>query len=326
MNEELLLRKRVDDWRRLEVLTAKADNGLKRLSGEETVELIRLYRKSSSDLALLATQTSNFEVVDHLNDIVTRAYGVIYRKERRPLGAAILTGVRDAARAFRKHWAATALSTAIFLAGTATSFLSIRGNQELRERFVSADMEENFAHWKSGTHEARQGGESVGMTAFYAVNNPRVGILSTAASVTTLGTLTAYLLFTNGSLLGALAADMVSVGKLPFLLTSIAPHGVSEVGGILVTASAGFVLAGALIRPGKWTRFESLRLAGKDAFLLLVTGLTMIVIAAPIEGFLSFNPVIPSGFKVTFALASLGTWAAFFIGFGREEPVLPLTE
>jgi uncharacterized membrane protein SpoIIM required for sporulation len=122
-------------------------------------------------------------------------------------------------------------------------------------------------------------------------------------------------------MLGALGYEMASVGKLDHLLASVAPHGVTEMGGIFMAGAGGFVLAAALIRPGRRSRAEALRIAGKDAFVLVVLSIVMTLLAAPIEGFFSFDPRIPGWLKTSVALFTLFGWLAFFIGFGRKRSV-----
>ena len=44
----------------------------------------------------------------------------------------------------------------------------------------------------------------------------------------------------------------------------------------------------------------------------------MMFIAAPIEGFFSFNPHVPGWLKTTVAVISVIAWATFWTGFGRN--------
>ena len=237
MDEDAVLKRRVTGWRRLSELSEKADVGFKKMSGEEIVEFVRLYRKASADLALMSTQTSNTEVITYLNGLVSKAYGQLYRAPTRPWREALNSGIRAGAQIFRRNILAFALCFTIFFAGSGFTFVMMKARPDLREYFVQESMEENFTSWKKGQHERRGGDINVGMTAFYASNNPRAGIAANAVSIASFGTITSYLLWMNGSILGALAADMDSVGKLGFLLSSIAPHGVSEIGGLLVTST-----------------------------------------------------------------------------------------
>ena len=318
MDEEAILKKRVDDWLRLTQLSAKAESGFRKLTGTELLEFVRLYRRASADLSLLSTQTRNVEVIDYLNAIVTKVYGQLYRSKSGPLGQNLASSLVASAQVFRRSLWAFSLSLMLFFGSAIFTYGLLGSRPDLRDKFIPSGLEDVFSKWKEGKFDRREGGENIAMTAFYAQNNPSVGIMMNAASVASFGTMTAYVLWSNGSILGALASEMNSVGKLGYLLASIAPHGVSEIGGILVTGSGGFVLARALILPGRRRRSDALRDAGKDALLLLVTGLVMILIAAPIEGFFSFNPAVPIWAKVTFACMALSAWCVFFVGYGHE--------
>jgi uncharacterized membrane protein SpoIIM required for sporulation len=223
------------------------------------------------------------------------------------------------AQVVRKQAWAVFLAAALFFGGAMATGAIMSGRPDLRSFFVPSEMEPLFESWKSGKFDKRQGGESIAMTAFYASNNPRVGIIAHSLGVATFGVMTAYITWTNGVLLGSLGHEMASVGKLGFLLTSILPHGVSEIGGLFVSGAGGFVLGWALLRPGRLTRGEAVRRAGRDALVLLLTGLVMILMAAPIEGFFSFNPAVPQAAKLAFGLATLAAWAVFFAGYARTE-------
>src|SRR5207247_1514847 len=96
-------------------------------------------------------------------------------------------------------------------------------------------------------------------------------------------------------------------------------HGVPELSGIIVSCAAGLLLGYALINPGRRTRGDSLKAVGQDAIVLLGTSVVLMFIAAPIEGFFSFNPLVPGWVKVTVAVISLGAWLTFWTTFGRTE-------
>jgi uncharacterized membrane protein SpoIIM required for sporulation len=116
---------------------------------------------------------------------------------------------------------------------------------------------------------------------------------------------------------------MAAVGKTWFLWSSILPHGVPELTGIFVSGGAGLVLGWALIHPGRKKRGAALKEAGKDAIVLLLTAYILMFIAAPIEGYFSFNPAVPQEIKFILAIVTAGLWAAFWIGYGRTPSPSP---
>ncbi|HXH61874.1 MAG TPA: stage II sporulation protein M [Fimbriimonadaceae bacterium] len=321
MTEESILSQRGPAWRRLEELTAKAGHSFKRLHDDELEEFVRLYRQTSADLAFLMTRSSNDAVVEYLNAIVGRAYSQLYREPYKPWAKRFQDSLYAAADTVRRRHKAVFLAIGIFFAAMVTTSGLLSYSDDFRQFYIPQDpaMRQNFEKWKSGEFDPRTEGESSLATFFYASNNPRVSIVVHAISVLSFGTYSSYLIWQNGSLLGALGHEMAGVGKLGYLVVSIVPHGVTEIGGIFMSGAGAFVLAWALIFPGRRTRAEALRIAGKDAFVLVMLSVVMTLMAAPIEGFFSFDPRIPAPFKALVGVVTLGGWIAFFAGYGRSR-------
>ena len=162
------------------------------------------------------------------------------------------------------------------------------------------------------------------MAGFYASNNPRTSIITGSVGAGSFGLISVYLLFSNGSLLGVLGHEMASVGKLGFLISSIAPHGVPELSGIIVSGSTGLLLGYAVINPGRRRRGAALAMVGKDAIVLLATSVVLMFIAAPIEAFFSFQPTVPQWLKAGVAIVSICAWAAFWTSFGKPAEPDPI--
>jgi uncharacterized membrane protein SpoIIM required for sporulation len=305
------------------MLCDKADATPKALNSKELKEIIHLYRQASGDLALARTQSGNLQLVEFLNDLVGRAYITIYRPTRGSFFKAIGEGIQRYAAVARRRKVFIFAAAATLLLGSLFSSILMTTRPELRERFVAPQMEENFKHWRNGL-EQRTGEQSAMMTGFYMDNNSRVTIITTSVSAATFGLLTVYLLWQNGLVLGALAADMNEVGKLDYLLAYISPHGVTEIQGIFIGGGAGYLMGWTLFFPGRRRRGDALRDAAKDALVLLCGGVVLMYLAAPFEGFFSFDPRIPQPLKFTVAALIAGGWFLFYRGVGRhfDEPQL----
>ena len=285
------------------------------------IEAVRLYRQASGDLAYLSTHSSNADVVDYLNNLVGRAYTEIYRLPPKDIREVVVKSLAVAAQTVRRRSPEILFGVGIFALAMIFTWVVMAAVPSTREFFVPQGAEENFAHWKSGQHDLHSGGESLTMASLYAGHNPMVAIVMMGTSLATFGVMGLMMMWENGSILGALAADCAPVGQLFFLISSIIPHGVSEVGGIFVSSGAAFLMGRTMIAPGDRSRMDALRVIGKDAATLAVVGLIMILMAAPIEGFFSFNPVIPQIVKLIVGLLALGAWLTFFLGYGHEaEP------
>ncbi|MCB0825350.1 MAG: stage II sporulation protein M [Armatimonadetes bacterium] len=318
-NEEAFLNRRVQSWKRLEELNRRANAGVKLLTGTELVEYVRLYRQTSGDLAYMQSHSSNSDVVEYLNVIVGNAYGVLYRKSKRKMTAWLPDALYAAAYSVRKFAWSFWLSTTIFVLAAVFAYGVLKTKPTLTHHFVPPGFEGSFEQWKKGEHEARNADEGIAATGFYATNNPMVGIRTVGMTAVTGGAMGAYLLWFNGAMIGALTAEVEKTGQVYFLYSSIGPHGVSEIGGILLTGAAGFVMGFALISPGNRRRVDALKDAGKASFPMYMVALVMIFIAAPIEGFFSFNPAIPQSVKVVATLVGITAWTSFFMFYGRDR-------
>ena len=292
------------------------------LNSEMLREFVRLYRRVSADLALVRTRSVNVELAEYLNTLCARAYGQLYRTPRGRLREAVSRGITEAARTLRRRSAFVWASLIILLVSTFFSAGVMRAVPDTRPHFISAEMEPLVESWRSGEFEARSASGSIAMAGFYGSNNPRVAIIAGALSAATFGVGTTWLLYANGTILGALGSEMADVGKLGHLLVSVAPHGVTEMSGMVISGAAGYCMGWALIAPGRKRRGLALQEAGRDAVVLLATSVVLMFMAAPIEAFFSFNPAVPVPLKALFAVVSAMAWLLFWNGYGRADDVL----
>jgi uncharacterized membrane protein SpoIIM required for sporulation len=318
MNEARFVEEREPQWQRLRYLAEKADLSPEQLDSEEIIEFARLYRSASRDLAIVRSYSVNADLAAFLNDLVARAYGVLYRRPGKGLRRVATDMLWTGADVVRRRWREIAAAAGVFLLATIFAFATMAARPDLRSRLIDSE-DENVRAWKSGRFDPRTASEAVAMTGFYSSNNPRVAMLTVAVAAATFGVGTFVLLWTNGLLLGSLGYEMHSVGKLDHLLVTIAPHAATEVTGIFVAGAGGFVLGLALIAPGRRSRGQALREAGHDAFALLVLAMAMMFLAAPVEGFLSFNPSVPDPVKALFAIITFAAWITYWTRYGRTR-------
>jgi uncharacterized membrane protein SpoIIM required for sporulation len=318
MNEQGFVTRREDDWSRLEKLCSVAESHPTRLSSAETKEFLRLYRLASTDLSIIRAKSTNPALTDSLNELVGRAYGVLYQAPRKPILKAVYQGLVTIAQTVRRRRAFVFASITLFFVGVFGSALLLTFSPDTRSFFVPPGMESSFEMWKTGHFPDRTSNDSFGAWGMYASNNPLVAIMTGSIGAGTFGIASTVLILRNGAEVGALAHEVAPLGHLDFLLSSISPHGVPEISGLFMSGAAGLLLGYALINPGRRTRGDSLREVGPDAITLLGTSVLLMLIAAPIEGFFSFNPAVPGWLKLCVAGTSLLAWLSFWCYFGRD--------
>jgi uncharacterized membrane protein SpoIIM required for sporulation len=168
---------------------------------------------------------------------------------------------------------------------------------------------------------AMTSGELSRFSTFLFTNNVSVSLVAFALGIT-FGLGTAWLMFHNGVILGALAAVFVEAGELRAFATGVLPHGVLEVPAVLIAGGAGFVLAQGMIGARPWPRLEELARRGKDALRLVAGCLPLLTFAAALEAGVARAPdwVLSSGLKLTIAgiFAVLFVAYVFLLGWGKR--------
>jgi uncharacterized membrane protein SpoIIM required for sporulation len=279
-----------DRWLRLEELLSRPRRGRRRLAPGEAAELAALYRQAASDLASARTVGPDLAGTRYLEELVTRAHHRLYRPRPGNLRGAwhfLRAGFPGLVVQYRRG---LLLAFALFLLGTALGFGAVNWDPNLAEALVPRQMRAESA--KSLTGELASFGTSPALSATIMTNNIKVGVLAFGLGLT-YGIGTAYILLSNGVSLGALGAVYWRAGlSLPFWAT-ILPHGVIELTAIFLSGAAGFVLAGALIRPGTLTRRQALARAGSHALGLALGTIPLYVVAGLIEGFVTPRGISP---------------------------------
>lgn len=319
MNEVAFVQRREQDWKRFTHLCDRAEASPSNLKPLEFHEFIRLYRRISGDLALARTRSSNVQLIDFLNDMVGRAYGILYRSPRKSFIKGVIDSVAVIAQTVRRRRWMVFASASIVLLGILSAYFLMDAVPQTRSFYIPPQMSNVFDAWKQPTFDPRTADQSGGMALMYATNNPLVAIKSGAESAASFGVLTLKDLYQNGSMLGALLHEVRPYGQMPRVLIWISPHGVPEFTGLILSGASGFTMAWALINPGRRKRGDALREAGKDAIIILGASVLMMFIAAPIEGFFSFSPNVPNWAKIVFAMVSAVAWGCFWTFFGRTD-------
>lgn len=291
------------DWERLEALLGQVDRaGLRSLSEGEAIELARLYRKATSDLAQAQTFVRDADVLHYLNGLVGRAHGVLYRTSALTFGGALRFFLVEWPVRVRRHGRAVLSSAAVLFGSALFGYLVVSFDFDSRD-YVLPDA---FRGIERSLQEQDRWAESMtpdiapATSAWLMTNNIRVSFLAFASGAF-VGVGTFLVLVVNGLQLGAVMAMVQHYGKLPILLAFIASHGVIELTCICIAGGAGFVLASGLVAPGDLSVKDALIERGRESALLVLGTVPLLAIAGLIEGFVS--PLdVPHWFHAAFAI------------------------
>ncbi|MFH1091177.1 MAG: stage II sporulation protein M [Pseudomonadota bacterium] len=287
-----------------------------------------LYQRTSADLARITTFSFEPETRLYLESLVERAYGEIHETRGKPHRLAPLTWfLKTFPRTFRHHVRSFWLAVAVMLMGVIFGGLALSLDPEAKAVLMpwphlkASPTERVLEEEKAETDRLK--GRKTTFSSYLMTHNAKVAIFTFALGITW-GVGTVIVLFTNGVMLGAVAADYLLDGQAAFLLGWLLPHGVVEIPAVLLAGQAGLMLAGALIGRGRPESLRSrLRLISSDLVTLIGGVAILLVWAGLVEAFLSqyHEPVLPYWIKIAFGwleLMVLG-WFLWRCGAGPEE-------
>lgn len=319
-------REREASWRELEKLVALAETkGMKALAPADLARLPLLYRAALSSLGVARAISLDRNVLEYLEGLAARAYLCVYRSRRtfrEAAGTFFLRTFPGAVRKFRVH---CLLAFAFLALGGIAGFVLTGADLDRFHSFVGEELAQGRG--PESTTESLRGilyddedsisGGLVTFAMFLFTHNSQVGMLSFALGFLA-GIPVFFLLFTNGLILGAFAALYAARGLSVDFWGWLLPHGVPEILALVVCGAGGLALGQSLVWPGRYRRFDSLSLRGREAGVLFVGALALFFVAGLIEGI--FRQTV-ADVPVRYAVAATGALlaAAYLAPIGKRR-------
>lgn len=318
MNIQRWIGRRQPSWQTLETLLKRLESkGLKSLKAEEIRQLASLYRSVSADLARAKTNQVGERITRDLQTLTTRGYAQVYQGDRKQEWQAVLEFYRwGFPAAVQQAGGYIAFATALFILGGLVAWWLAWHDPMFMQLLLPAEMIEKVRDRGELWMGSILGIEPVASSSIM-INNIKVSFAAIAGGMTA-GLATAYILLTNGLLIGTVGT-LVGQNNLaiPFW-AFVFPHGALELPAIFLAGGAGFLLARAILFPGIYRRADALKVYGMQAANLVFGIVPMLIIAGIIEGFISPQPAIPD-------LAKYAIGAGLFIllmwYLSRKKPI-----
>ena len=294
---ERFVQKKRNAWEAFRTTALRMErSGVGALAPGEIPAFAAQYREVAADLARARTYQVDPRVITYLERVVTAGHNALYRargKDRTPLPHYIL---RDFPAAVVQSWRYVLLAFLLFSVPAGIGYVMIRERPELGEELMPGMVAraeaaaENLTEGRGYAETSKE--DRPEMAAFIIQNNIGVSFVAFVGGVTG-GLLTAWLLYTNGMMLGLGLGLFQNYHAARYLLAFVLGHGVLELTAIFISAGAGFRLAKAMIAPGDRTRKDALVLEGRIAARMIGAVVTLLAIAGTIEGLLSASAAAP---------------------------------
>jgi uncharacterized membrane protein SpoIIM required for sporulation len=277
--------KRRPHWDRHALLLTRSDqNGLGALSRSELQEMALLYRQVAGDLSVLRRDETARTYADNVNQLLARAHHIIYSRKKTGW-AALFHFLKDEYPAiFQRQLPYVIASLLVSIAWGLLGAALTSARPEFMRHYVGpamiATMEQHKMWTESIVSVAPQ------ETSHIMTNNLTVSFVTFAGGII-FGLGTFWFLYTNGMMLGVIAAACHQYGMSVPLWSFVAPHGSLELPAIIIAGAAGFRIGHAMLFPGGYRWKESVAKGGIDATRLVAGVIPMLVVAGCLEGFFS---------------------------------------
>ena len=319
MQVDKFYQSRQADWQVLSKLLDRSQSDIHRLSPEDINTLGRLYRATTSDLALAQRDFPEHRVTAYLNQLVARAHAVVYRSEPLALNRFLHFATKGFPRAYREAFRFTLAAALLFIIPALAAGLGTAWQPETARWMLPAEVQylipdiERQELWINIPIEERPYASS-----FIMRNNIQIAFLSFGSGVLA-GVFTVWIMIYNGLILGGVTG-LTAHHDVGFeLWTFVIGHGVIELSVIFIAGGSGLMLGWAVIHPGLLRRRDALTMAARKAVRLVIGCVPLLVLAGLIEGFISPAENIPWPIKWGIGSGSGLLLYSYLLLAGRER-------
>lgn len=305
---------RATRWERLATLVRRGRRDVRALASEEVLELGRLYRAASGDLAIAQRDYPGDRATFALNGLVSEAHALVYSEPQVPWRALRDFVRRDFPRLVRANLAFVGAAFALFAVPGLIAYLLGMMEPDVLQSTLPEGLRRSLERrelWTDIQAELRPFAASA-----IATNNIFVSVLAFAGGATA-GALTVLVLVQNGIVIGSVLAATQEAGLAGGLLSFTAGHGFVELSVIFLSGGAGLRLASAVLAPGDLARGDALRIRGAQALRIVLGCVPLLAVAALIEGFISPS-ALPWATKLAIGLAAGGVMWSYLLFVGRR--------
>lgn len=290
----------------------------------KTGEFPKLYRTVCHHYALALGRQYSPALAGVLHDMVVSGHKHLYRQKHALFRGGLRFVTEEFPRVFRRRIRYFLAAALLFLLPALAAGISCHQSHNLvysilDEKQVSkVESMYDPAGRAQGRSEERGSDTDLAMFGYYIKNNIGIGFRTFAGGILA-GAGTIFFLAYNGLMMGAISGHLTRIGFGETFWPFVSGHGAFELTAIVISGSAGLLLAKALIAPGRYLRADALKNKAPEALKLVMGAACMLVMAAFVEAFWSASG-FPDAVKYSVAAALwvlVGAYL-FLAGTGRR--------
>ena len=285
-------------------------------------EFPQQYKLLCQHLAVAKSRQYTSHLINRLNNLVVSSHHILYKKSAHSSQQWLWFLISGFPETVRKNWKFIAVAFCLFYLPLLAVGYGCYSNDELIYSIMPHENVREFEAMYNPSNEVlgeqRTASSKLAMFGHYIKNNIGIGFRSFAGGIL-LGIGSIFFLVYNGFVIGGVAGHLTQLGYLSTFYGFVAGHSAFELTAIVFCGAAGLKLGLSILDPGNLKRIDAIRVAGREAIIIVYGSALMLVIAAFIEAFWSSSQTLPLTVKFSFG----GFWALvlliYFIFSGRRS-------
>lgn len=307
MKETEFIKNNTEKWSKFEkALESSKDN---------PEQLSKLYIDITEDLGYAQTFYNRRTVRVYLNQLAQKVFSGVHKQGgesfRKIIHAATVSVPIEVYRSRKTLLFALVMFCCYALVGVISTYYNPDFPRIILGDYYVDMTIENIANGNPLDVYASQ--EHLSMFIHITSNNLKVAFLTFFAGF--FFTLGAHLLmFSNGVMLGSFQYFFYTKGLLITSFLGIWIHGAFEISAIVLAGGAGIVAGRGLLFPGSFTRIQSLKIATRRGFKIMLSLVPFIIIAGFLESYVTRNyQLLPAWSKWFIILFSFAFIVAYYV-------------
>ncbi|AFD09223.1 stage II sporulation protein M [Solitalea canadensis] len=277
-------------------------------------EIAENFIELTDDLAYSRTFYADSATTRYLNAVTSKFYLNIYKNKKESKNRFVTFWKYELPLTLATHRKQLLYSFLLFMIGMSIGVLSaakdetfvrlILGDTYVNQTIANIEKGDPMAIYKS----QGQADMFMGIT----INNIKVSFMAFVAGVLfSLGT--AWILFSNGVMLGAFQFFFYQKGLLLTSVLSIWIHGTLEISAIILAGCAGLVMGNSILFPKTYSRLESFKQGARNGLKIVIGLVPVFIMAGFLESFITRYTQMPMALSLFIILASLSFVIYYFI-------------
>ena len=308
MRQAVFVKQNEEKWKSYE-------NRAVQLQTVSTDEVAKMYVHLTEDLAYAKAKYPHTQLYQYLAELTLKVHHHLYRNKPEQKSRFITFWTQELPSVIYESRKNLLYAFLIMAIGVAIGALSA-SNDAGFARLILGDsyVEMTYKNIENGDPMAVYKGHSESSMFFMiTINNIRVSFFAFAAGLLfSIGT--AYVLFTNGVMIGVFHYLFFSRGLFDETILTIWIHGTLEISAIIIAGAAGLSMGNGLLFPGNYPRMYSFRAGAKQGLKIIMSLVPFFIVAGFLESVVTRNTHWPLWAKLLIIGVSLIIVIFYLVG------------